>query len=188
MKFGNVLITTIARCLFQLCEACLILKQAGSYETRTTWWRNLGIMECSRKHWKKTQYPFLTLPRSQRWWDSLTWATCSGSLFHRHHASWCDTECILLGLGSCKRVYSHRSTSLSRFTFPQKRILQRKLWDDSAAKVIMAVRDDDQSSVPRPHLWEESDDSHDISWSPWASMLSSERTHAPSPAHDMIIK
>lgn len=137
---------------------------------------------------KKTQYPFLTLPRSQRWWDSLTWATCSGSLFHRHHASWCDTECILLGLGSCKRVYSHRSTSLSRFTFPQKRILQRKLWDDSAAKVIMAVRDDDQSSVPRPHLWEESDDSHDISWSPWASVLSSECTHAPSPAHDMIIK
>lgn len=54
MKFGNVLITTIARCLFQLCEACLILKQAGSYETRTTWWRNLGIMECGRKHWKNS--------------------------------------------------------------------------------------------------------------------------------------
>lgn len=94
----------------------------------------LGSWNAAENTEKKTQYPFLTLPRSQRWWDSLTWATCSGSLFHRHHASWCDTECVLLGLGSCKRVYSHRSTSLSRFTFPQKRILQRKLWDDSAGK------------------------------------------------------
>lgn len=181
MKFRNVLITAIARCLFQLCEACLILKQAGPYEIRTTWWRNLGIMEAENTD--KTQYPFLTLPRSQRWWDSFTWATHSGRLFYRHHASWCNTECILLTLGSCKtpmvlQVFPLHVSTKENFTKETVKWFsrQRWLWLSGMMTRVQFLGPACERRAMTPKSCH------------WTSILTSEHTRAPSPAHDMIIK
>lgn len=160
MKFRNVLITAIAWCLFQLCEACLILKQAGSYETRKTWWRNLGIMEWSRKHWQNL-IPVPNTPKKPEmvgqphvgntFRQTLLQTSCS-MMRHRLHSP---------DFG--KLQDSHGSTGLPASRFHKREFYKGSYEMIQQAKVVMAVRDDDQSSVPGPRLWEESDDSQKLS-------------------------
>lgn len=135
----------------------------------------------------KTQYPFLTLPRSQRQWDSLTWATCSGSLFYRHHASWCDTECMhspdVGKLQACLLSSFYRSSLLhvpTKENFTKEAVRwfgrQRWLWPLGMMTRAQFLGPACERRAMTPQSC------------PWTTKLSSERTRAPSSAHDMIIK